>query len=546
MFSLGTSGKILCTVLKTKPPPFEKISSRYCPAGLISCNTSPGVFDITSFGIGPNQTIDATPAVIKALSQVSKNRPVTLRFPKGTYHFYKEGCNLVYIPISGTQPEKQWNHYTPFFIKHKNNLTIDGEGSLFMFHGRVTPIVIDSSINIVFRNATIEHEHPSIYEMKIVEVNAKSVVVQVHPDSRYVIKEDGSCLWLDGDGIEQKATRDVRFNPERDVIWRSGDNGLMRNGLLRVVEKEKGVLEYFYPQDIKDKFTVGHYIHLGEGTRNQQGSIIHNSKNIMFEDLNIGYWNGLGFMAQLSENITLQRLKMAPLPGSNRTTVLPIHINEITAYEQLDEYTTKVYVKNPLLLPDEFHGYAENRTRIPDSVIIRGNTFSRCPTRSILLYTSRKAVIENNTFHPQMMSSILMKTPDDPWMLQSCVEDVLIQNNTFIDCYDMQGVIRTGLQRDKMPENGKIFKGIRILNNRFINTLGKIPILNMQTTDGVLFKGNTIDNDGSQQQLRFQSCINIKIENNQWNHPDGKINIGWSESDTSELHLDSTRFQIVD
>ena len=36
-----------------------------------------------------------------------------------------------------------------------------------------------------------------------------------------------------------------------------------------------------------------------------------------------------------------------------------------------------------------------------------------------------------------------------------------------------------------------------------------------------------------------------QLKNNHWVHPEGKIYIGWSESDTNDIRLDETHYQIL-
>ena len=99
----------------------------------------------------------------------------------------------------------------------------------------------------------------------------------------------------------------------------------------------------------------------------------------------------------------------------------------------LDNLTMLIEVDGPI--PANAKGmWAENRTWIPDEVVIRNNYFGRVPTRSILMYLARKAVIEHNVFHRIPMSAVLIQTPDFRWALQNYSQSLTVRDNVFFEC----------------------------------------------------------------------------------------------------------------
>ena len=96
---------------------------------------------------------DATSAVVARMLQ-TEDKPISeIKFEKGTYHFYPDKGFEKFCYIS--------NHgdlmvNTPFPIFNMENLTIDGQGSTFIFHGVMIPFLIDGSKNINVKNVSID------------------------------------------------------------------------------------------------------------------------------------------------------------------------------------------------------------------------------------------------------------------------------------------------------------------------------------------------------------------------------------------------------
>lgn len=104
----------------------------------------------------------------------------------------------------------------------------------------------------------------------------------------------------------------------------------------------------------------------------------------------------------------------------------------------------------------------ENVTYTPE-VEIRGNYFSRIPTRGILVSTRRKVIIEDNTFFRMQMSGILIADDARSWFESGMARDVTIRNNDFIECGGP--VIFIAPENDR--NEGYVHRNITIANNRF-------------------------------------------------------------------------------
>ena len=125
----------------------------------------------------------------------------------------------------------------------------------------------------------------------------------------------------------------------------------------------------------------------------------------------------------------------------------------------------------------------ENVTYTPE-VEIRGNYFSRIPTRGILVSPRRKVIIEDNTFFRMQMSGILIADDARSWFESGMARDVTIRNNDFIECGGP--VIFIAPENDR--NEGYVHRNITIANNRF--RLTGTDAISAKSVDGLKITDN--------------------------------------------------------
>ena len=104
------------------------------------------VIYVTDFGADPSGKTDSTEAVIRALEQAKKFRQqdlekgITLDFPKGVDHFYPDRAEERELYVSntvGADPEYK-NKKIGILVEDLSHITIEGNNSHFIFHGKMT------------------------------------------------------------------------------------------------------------------------------------------------------------------------------------------------------------------------------------------------------------------------------------------------------------------------------------------------------------------------------------------------------------------------
>lgn len=152
----------------------------------------------------------------------------------------------------------------------------------------------------------------------------------------------------------------------------------------------------------------------------------------------------------------------------------------------------------------------ENVTYTPE-VVIRGNYFSRIPSRGVLVSTRRKVIIEDNTFFRMQMSGILIADDARSWFESGMARDVTICNNDFIECGGP--VIFIAPENDR--NEGYVHRNITIANNRF--RLTGTDAISAKSVDGLKITDNlflTPKASTTEELIKTRECKDVTIEGN--------------------------------
>lgn len=271
--------------------------------------SSSKVYDLSNYGIQPNTgenislTINQT--IYKIISEVGKNVPVTIKFKKGRYDFHTEGTQSKHYYISNHDQDNPKK--VGIALEGYNNITLDGQGSDFIFHGRILPISLISNRNLTLKNINIDFEQPQICQVKILEndVEAGTITYQTAPWVNYKIK-DGT-FYNTGEGWEMQPTAGIAFEADtKHIVYNTSDIGV---GTKNVEEISKGIIK---AKNWKNpKLIPGTVIAMRSWYRPNPGIFVHKGKDIRLENVTVHYSEGMGLLAQLTENIYLDNFNVS-------------------------------------------------------------------------------------------------------------------------------------------------------------------------------------------------------------------------------------------
>lgn len=205
----------------------------------------------------------------------------------------------------------------------------------------------------------------------------------------------------------------------------------------------------------------------------------------------------------------------------NPKTLMSIGFAKLKSAKLVNKREMEIELEEPLPENIKTGDCIENITWTPE-VTIRNSRFERTNTRGILVTTRKKVLIENNTFYRTGMHAILIADDALSWYESGAVRDVTIRNNIFEDCgYNSAPgnyIIAIAPENHELVTGHFVHKNIRIENNIF--KVYDYPLLLARSTNGLIFKGNTIIQTdlltpGLQRPaFGLTACKNVRIEKN--------------------------------
>lgn len=286
----------------------KKILVSLFSLALITSMAQARVIDVSQHGIVPGE--DASFKLNLLIEEVKDEKDVTLYFPKGQYDFYPENAVEKYRYVA--------NHDNglkriAFPLYNSENITIDGNGSLFMFHGRVVPFTLESVNGATLKNFSIDFIRSFHAELTIVQVDKKNntfiaeIDEEKHP---YVIK--GNRIYFDRFDQLDPIGSNIVFNPKtRSPIFNTHKYSIhgtnthvtkLDNGKLLFKNLGKGI-----PAPVGSVLVV-YGVH--PTSRLVPGIHVTNSKDLNIENVTVYDAGGMALIVERTENINLDAFKV--------------------------------------------------------------------------------------------------------------------------------------------------------------------------------------------------------------------------------------------
>jgi hypothetical protein len=273
----------------------------------------PPVVRASAFGCRPGSRHDNTPAVLAALERCRLLRSPTLVFPRGSYHFHgsravellcyvsnnDSGCKRVVFPLRGM-----------------HGLTIDGQGSQFIFHGSVTPLVLDCCADVTLRDLAMDWHDPQLAQAVVLGSGSGYIDLRMEADYRWVV--DDEQLVMLGEGWRSPVRGLLEVDPATGApAYASGDHcGAPWHSRFRFEQRGKGALR------CRNAFRVrpaqGNRVVLTSHERLNPGIFITGSRNVTLSGVSIHHAPAMALIAQRSADISLSDCEVRPAPGSGR------------------------------------------------------------------------------------------------------------------------------------------------------------------------------------------------------------------------------------
>lgn len=268
--------------------------------GLSACSS--GTYDLGDYGLKPDQPVNASPLMARALAQIADDGakgPIVVKLPAGRYDFYpEEAVDRVYYISNHDQDNPK---RVGIALENMQDVTFDGQGSELVFHGRMLPVSLVNSENCTLKNFSIDFETPHITQATVVANDTVAGIIdyELAPWVRYRIQD--STLISQGEGWENTPGYCIAFEPDtRRLVYRSSDVWVKTKGIAEIAPRRIRATGWRNPQ-----LPAGTVLAMRTWERPAPGIFLSYDTNTVLENIQVHYAEGMGLLAQMSEDITL-------------------------------------------------------------------------------------------------------------------------------------------------------------------------------------------------------------------------------------------------
>lgn len=453
--------------------------------------------------VKPNTKEDASPAAVKLIEQLQARQNtahVTVTFPKGRYDFYPDSAFVREYYISNHDQDNPKS--VGFALENLQNVTIDGEGSKLVFHGRMIPFSLVNCENVTLKNFSVDFEIPAFRQLKVLEVNKEKneMVAEIYPKGNHRIADNK--LFAAGEGYENQLFMAMAFRPDKRLTYVRRDVGFNPS---TIIERSPDTL-VLNAWDQIPLSSVGERFALRSWHRPTPGIFVSECTNTVLENVKVHYSEGMALLAQMSENITLDGFSVC-LKGDDD----PRYFTTQADATHFSGCKGVIISKNGL-----YEGMAD------DAINVHG-TYLRV-TRRLSDHT-----LQAQYMHPQAWGFLWGEIGDSIQFIES--EKMELVGDAFIT------TIKEIKAIDKPTEFGAKQFEITFSDAlpQEISETGKFGIENLTWTPEVIFSNNIVRNNRARGAL-FSTPKRVICENNTFDHTHGTAILlcgdcnGWFET----------------
>ena len=290
----------------------KKIIFAVCSSLLLTFVSCGGdkVYHARDFGVVPGTGEDMTQELAFAIETIKAERagkPATLILEAGEYDFYPDSANVREYYVSNHDQDNP--KLVAAALEGVRNLTIKGAGegyANFMMNGRMLPIAMVGCENCKLENIAVDTRVPQITQVEVLENDVENgyITYRIAPYANYRI--ENGYLVVYGSNWNFVPGWGIAFEGDtKRIIYTTSDIGVGTSG---VQEVEPYVIRAPWRDH---RLVPGSVIAMRSYARPTPGIFVTECKNTTLLNSCVFYAEGMGLLAQMSKNLTLDGFNVA-------------------------------------------------------------------------------------------------------------------------------------------------------------------------------------------------------------------------------------------
>ena len=483
---------------------------------LTSCGTGEKLYYGADFGIVPGTGEDMTEEFAMAFAAIESEckgvTPSVLLVDCGEYDFYPDSALVREYYVSNHDQDNPKR--VAIALEGMKNFTLKSrpthsgsEYANFMMNGRMLPVAMVGCENCTLDGIAVDTRVPQITQVEVLENAGGYITYRIAPYVNYKVV-DGRLV-VGGSNWEFTPSWGIAFEGDtKHIIYTTSDIGVGTSG---VEEVEPFVIRAPWNDT---RLVPGSVIAMRSYARPTPGIFVTECKNTNLLNSRVFYAEGMGLLAQMSENITLDRFRVSLRDNERYFTTQA----DATHFSGCKGKITSV------------NGFYEGM--MDDAINVHG-TYLRVVER-IDDYT-----VVGRYMHGQAYGFYWGGAGDSVQFVRSDVMEIT-EGNRVVDIKPYNKEIADGCMSPDFELNFQL-DGTKEFIIRFKKPLpadianGKYGIENLEWTPEVYFAGNIIRNNRARGAL-FSTPKKTLVENNLFDHTSGTAILlcgdcnGWFET----------------
>ncbi len=286
-----------------------------CTVGLLGISmTAQTIVNLSDYGVKPNAG-DMSAKINVALEKIHKqyqsgNDSIILKLEAGRYDFKPRKSTLRSYFISNHDQDSA--KHVAINLDGWQHMTFDGNGADIVCDGVMLPIALVNSSNCTLQNFSVDFANPHISQIEIVESDTNGITFRPSPEVKYNLVNHKF----------QSYGTDWTRNPNYGIAFDEATHRMVYNtsdlwcGVDSLIKLKNGLLKA--PKWINEKIIPGTRIALRGWERPAPALFLSQNINSYINNVTVHYAEGMGLLAQLCENITMNGFRVAIRENSGR------------------------------------------------------------------------------------------------------------------------------------------------------------------------------------------------------------------------------------
>ena len=285
---------------------------------LVACGGKEGekIYYARDFGVVPGTGEDMTEELASAVETIKAEcdgKPAVLVLESGEYDFYPDSANVREYYVSNHDQDNPKR--VAVALEGVKNLTLKGESGYanFMMNGRMLPVAMVGCEDCKLENIAVDTRVPQITQVEVLENDVENgfITYRIAPYVNYRI--DNGRLVVSGSNWEFVPCWGIAFEGDtKHIIYTTSDIGVGTSG---VEEIEPRVIRAPWRDH---RLVPGSVIAMRSYARPTPGIFVSQCKNTTLQNSCVFYAEGMGLLAQMSENLALDGFRVALREGGDR------------------------------------------------------------------------------------------------------------------------------------------------------------------------------------------------------------------------------------